>query len=671
MNGRQKNQRKTLRPIPPSKCHQKRKHRVDKVTKKRETFISYNFRDHRLTKHQLSWARALSVSLSGWRDRQKFLQAQMEAQQEAEAKPETEEADKQTEEQAQNDRLELNAQPAATSPLTEATSPSSSGADSDSGSGSGSDSESSLEPDSRGDEHEVIPNGEECTFGDFYELVTISQWKAQRKSEERLRNAVKGNNDTATAMDEIDGDFNDDKPQTLAQQVQIPPNVLALPVVQPASNVDWRARAHAGILRKKLSITKGWSAMTWNQKSNVQERLLLLEDDNYPIAELQERKATSEEITAIILERAAASQRPQGQTTSSVTQTQGDSKSSSAPETNTTSIPEKYVINHAASAAPATAPSHMDPPPMEAQVGTNHHIVPRLDSQTAANTTAVRNKTQPFSFEEPYQPQESPQLKRKRASDSNPEQSENNTANACPARKKQKCTLLTKEDARLHALRETKRKVLRQVFRPVRSVCAKSLPSSRIMFAPVIAHVHGRCQGRSSTLQYLHADQPLNSLPNRTLTIGVQGLNLLMAELRFLTDSGDSVQAFSIYDPDYDEAFHDLSASAEARIKQKMQEFRRQKLSISLKKDEKGRLLVQGDTLTLIELIKVLREKPLLHRVVWEWDGLQLQPSDSLQWSLGVGTHSTLRSLEHELRQYAQTGGIEISVGISDCSQTD
>ena len=639
---------------------------MNKVTKKRESFISYNFRDHSLTEHQRSWARALSVSLSGWCHRQKFLQAQIEAQQEAEAKREAEEAAKRAEEQAQEVILESNAQLEAAGFLTEASSSSESGSDSD----SDFDSESPLKSNSHGDEREVIPSGEGLTFGDFYELVTISEWKLQRKREQRLRNAFNGN-DTATNTDDSDVETNDDKAQALAQQAQTPPNALALPVVQPAPYVDWRTRAHAGILKKKLSITKGWSAMTWNQKSNVQERLLLLEGDNYPIAELQERKATSEEITSIILERAAASQRPQGQTTSSITQRQDESKSSSAPETNTISIPEKPAINRAVSAAPETAPSHIDPPSMKSQVGTNPQLVPRLDSQTAANITAVRNKTQPFGFGEPYQPQASPRLKRKRAPDSNSEKFENNTANACPARKKQKCTLLAEEDARLQALREIKRKVLRQVFRPVRSVCAKSLPSSRIMFAPVVTHVHGRCQGRSTTLQYLHADQPLESLLKRTLTIGVQGLNLLTAELRFLTDSSDSVQALSIYDPDYDETFHDLSASAEARIKQKMQDFRRQKSSITLKKDEKGRLVVQGDTLTLAELIKVLHERPLLHRVIWEWDGLRLQPSDSLQWSLGVGTHSTLRSLEHQLRQYAQTGGVEISVGISDCTQTD
>jgi hypothetical protein len=93
-----------------------------------------------------------------------------------------------------------------------------------------------------------------------------------------------------------------------------------------------------------------------------------------------------------------------------------------------------------------------------------------------------------------------------------------------------------------------------------------------------------------------------------------------------------------------------------------MQDFKRQQSHIAIVKDEQGRQVVQGDTLALAELLKVLRENNLLHLVEWKWDGLQLRSSESLRWSLSSETQSALLRAERQLRQHAHTGGVEVCI---------
>ena len=278
MTGRPASLRRMLYPKPQSKSFHKHANRPSKIIQERKTFVLYSLRDHELTQHQQSWARSLAASLSGWRNRQNFLKAQIEAHLEAEAEREAHETARQATE---------------TSPLTE----------------DESIYNPDLEQEDGEDECEAIPNEEECTHGDFNELVPIRVFKAQRKRELCSNSAPKGD----IADDDTDDDTDDDELQAGAPQVRSPSNMPAAPVVQMASGVDWRIIAHTVTLKKKLPIKKSWNAVTWSQKSNVRERLLLLENDGYNITELQERKATSEEITAVILERAAGYQRSQVQ----------------------------------------------------------------------------------------------------------------------------------------------------------------------------------------------------------------------------------------------------------------------------------------------------------------------------------------------------------------------
>jgi|SRR5690242_2786731 len=62
-----------------------------------------------------------------------------------------------------------------------------------------------------------------------------------------------------------------------------------VPLPPPPPIPDWRTQARRSIQRKKLALSRAWSAATWTQKSSVHERLLLLEESGFDIRELRER----------------------------------------------------------------------------------------------------------------------------------------------------------------------------------------------------------------------------------------------------------------------------------------------------------------------------------------------------------------------------------------------
>jgi hypothetical protein len=61
-----------------------------------------------------------------------------------------------------------------------------------------------------------------------------------------------------------------------------------------------------GIKKKNLTLDRGWSTVTWTQKSNRFERLKLLKDDGVDITSLKGGKLSSADITRAVLARAAA-----------------------------------------------------------------------------------------------------------------------------------------------------------------------------------------------------------------------------------------------------------------------------------------------------------------------------------------------------------------------------
>jgi hypothetical protein len=63
----------------------------------------------------------------------------------------------------------------------------------------------------------------------------------------------------------------------------------------------WEDRANKGIAHKTLSLKKVWDHKTWKQKANNLERLKLLKDDGYDIASLQVKGTSADTITVALL----------------------------------------------------------------------------------------------------------------------------------------------------------------------------------------------------------------------------------------------------------------------------------------------------------------------------------------------------------------------------------
>jgi hypothetical protein len=217
------------------------------------------------------------------------------------------------------------------------------------------------------------------------------------------------------------------QPQPLTTEA--PPSPSPAPPPAPAPVVDWRVKARLGVEKKKLSIMTEWSVLTWKQKSNINERYIVLEDDGVNIEPLRERKATSDEVTAMILARAAAYEHAR----------------------TATDLPSFTPINGV----------QTGPRSVNASVGS----APESPVDEDADTT------QPFSLTEPYRPQPSHARKRKRGH-------EEDTSN----KKKKVEKKISDKVLTAQTLEEMKQKRLRGVFRPARSVPRKAASISRVVF---------------------------------------------------------------------------------------------------------------------------------------------------------------------------------------------
>lgn len=591
--------RKKLSPKKPSR-----------VVKQSSSSIPFIRRDYGLTTHQKSWVDSLTASLSGWRSRQAFLKAQIEAHLKFEREREALEAAQQAALQAEEDEWRAGLQ-----------------------------AEAAVEPDRKA-------AGCEERASESHQAGTKNIDKNELNEEVEDEDE---RNDESTGGECI-----------VSSNIQSPPTTQPASIVPPAAKPDWRIKAQNGITKKKLTIDKGWSAFTWNQKSNVRERLLLLEVDGYDITDLRERKASSEEITAIILARAAAQNMP---ALSPAAPTGPET-----PEIGSVPTISQEIATGVLSASPALSNGH--PPLIDAQPAMENVLRPTQNIEPAA----IEEIVQPFSHDEPYRPQASRPLKRKR--DSTPAMSTIIAGEAkdlddetFPARKKRNVTLQTEEELQTQALQEIKLKTLRRIFRPTRSICRAFSPPSRINF-----HTDAMSDDReerntpTSTLDYLYGKHTAPKSAIAPLHIKLAGYNNIMAEMRFLTDTNNPS---IITDPDLDTAEVDTPIKPVSRIeamklqiKKNMQEQQRQRNRISISTDEHGRVVLQGDTLTLAGLCRVLQDHALLYCVEWEWDELQLRPSNDLRWSLSPQMQDTLLEIARRLEESAGQGRGEVCVAV-------
>ena len=392
------------------------------------------------------------------------------------------------------------------------------------------------------------------------------------------------------------------EPASTAMGDTQPPSAAIVPPPAPAPAPtpkvpDWRAKARLGVQKKKLSVTKGWSALTWNQKSNINERYLVLEDDGVDVQALRDRKATSDEVTGLILARAAG----EGE----------EGKGVEAAEIASTDLLTLTPINGPGSAF-QTALQTADP---HASAGAGF-ATPDSPASEEEDTT------QPFSLDEPYQPQPSHARKRKREHEDD-----------APHKKRKVEKYLDEEVLAAQALEEMKHKRLRGVFRPARPVHGEGFSTSRVVFV----RADGEGQG---------------------VFVSARGFELVMSEVRFLANADGADGEVTLNDPDLvPESWHGLSDTEGEDDAM---------AGVTVTEHGLGYTVVQGETQVLAGLFKILGREKLLHRMKWEWDGLRLQPADGFVWVLSEETQGALRKVEGMLRDGVLDGveGVEVLVGV-------
>ncbi|KAF3037033.1 hypothetical protein E8E11_001000 [Didymella keratinophila] len=464
------------------------------------------------------------------------------------------------------------------------------------------------------------------------------------------------------------------------------------PVIERAPVVDWREKARAGVTKKKLSVVKAWGAITWNQKSNIQERLLVLEGDGYDITELLGGKASSERVTEIILARAAREEVPGSQAVQPLFQPGASSSSQwvsqeSPPEWLKSEMVEQF-LGPAAEDSPLGSPSG-SPPHSPASTGRRSDEEPE-------------DHTQPFSFDESYHPQSSRPLKRKRDDDDDADL-EDELALSSPVLKKRKVQRGADDEYAAQALQDVKREVLCGVFRSARMLGQKPLPLARIVFFTKDTSVNPSGSGsRHPGLEYLYPRTSQRALvkpvqavdgmssasnpgkqdaefPKRvsiTLSSSISkcALDNIMAELRFLAGPSNGGDTIQIFDPDYDEGLNYVPTRLEERIEQNTRKMQRESSRIESTIDSEGRIVFRGDTIVLAELLKALRTRALLHHAEWKWDELRLRRSKDLCWYLSLQTQDTFVEIESVLERYSGKpgkDGVDIDVGVVEITQID
>lgn len=462
------------------------------------------------------------------------------------------------------------------------------------------------------------------------------------------------------------------------------------PVIERAAVVDWREKTRAGVVKKKLSVSKAWGAITWNQKSNIQERLLVLEDDGYDISDLLDGKISSEDVTNIVLARAAGEQ----PSVSRAAQPLVQPGPASPPQAESLGLPPDWLesemlaelLGPAAEASTPRSPS-APPPGSPASSGQQSDQEPK-------------DTTQPFSFDEPYYPQPSRHLKRKRY-EGDDFDIEHELALASPVPKKLKVQYVTDDELAAQALQDIKRTVLGGIFRSAREIDRKPLPLSRIVFSAESPSTFTKTQGaRHSRLDYLYPEtsrcrpiRVIDDIGSRSRASGPDeigklelaslptsyaigriskcALENIMAELRYLLSCAEGSIRVEITDPDYDEDLIHTPVKPEERIRQGLRMMQRQASQITITIDSPSQTTLRGDALVLAELLKALRRRELLHYAGWEWDGLRLRRSSGLSWHLSPQTQETIVKVEGRLERRSRTGEIEIIVGVVDNGRTD
>jgi hypothetical protein len=379
----------------------------------------------------------------------------------------------------------------------------------------------------------------------------------------------------------------------------------------PACGPDWRIRAEARLRRARISLDKEWSSKTWSNKTNVPERLFLLEADGFDITPLQRSSISSAQVTEAVMSR----------------------------------IEERKELGK--------FPNRADSQRSQEQTRPTGAIQPPAESVTYHLPLAEAEIEYLFDELE-YRPRVSVDRKRKRGKGA----TSNNDLAAAPSpfqdgksegRLRKKIRVQTPKEAELaihdQSLVLFRKNVIRQIFAHSQS------PSSDSHETPLVSiNIH------LSLPQGEHKELYDRFGPN-LLRISSRGYESVMNEMKFLADGRPErahCDDFSISDPDYEgqrtlvHGFSEITVTETSDDRHpRVISGRRRRIYVRTTDTE---CIIAGDAPPIEGLLKRLQENDLLHTSEWVFDGLTLVPESNITWSLSSETQCLLAEIRQRLQ---------------------
>ncbi|KAF1846409.1 uncharacterized protein K460DRAFT_406617 [Cucurbitaria berberidis CBS 394.84] len=421
----------------------------------------------------------------------------------------------------------------------------------------------------------------------------------------------------------------------------------SVPVVSQSPNIsDWEIQALKGIRRNKLSLDKVWTMKTWNMKSNISQRLKLLDDDGYDIKPLLIKGTTSAQVTQAVLDHIE------------------DRKQQIAVVT--ASDPKQDVENDAT------------------QLVKNHehfHHARHLEDGSLETVESEPLPERRPHVTEPMTPQ-----KRKHQHDydeqtrDDPEGTGTDKTSipppcTCgPARKRPRMSTPAESEKAIQkeAWNLFKNKVARDIFQSSRAACKEAVPNRLSIVDPVSAPLPAflpKPPVPSSRIIFTSTDPSSNTRTPSDVRIGSRGLAFMMDEVKFLSHTQDEQGRLYICDP---EAAEDREGDQNTV---RLMEYKPTNSTgdyspidgeyrgrIRVSEDLYGQVIMHGDAFALQGLIKQLRNNDLNHISKWRFDGKEVVREDSMSWSLSSDTQDVLAKIEKILEAGQDRGGVVVRV---------
>ncbi|KAL1798632.1 hypothetical protein ACET3X_002669 [Alternaria dauci] len=438
----------------------------------------------------------------------------------------------------------------------------------------------------------------------------------------------------------------------------------------PPVSDDWEHLAKQDIIRKGLSLDKVWDRKTWKQKASNQQRLMLLKDDGYDITPLLRTKGKRVSADAIITalldhietrraDKADLASAEAAQTTPLPSVT-GKEVSEPAQKisrgrhaTHTTASKESRLSDgKSRMTAEALLPIAV---PQE---------VPEIERMNVERrlfyTTPLAGMKRKHSHDDEHQPDWSELSPHKALHDSyNETEAQNLIRRPCTCRKNNKIMRMMTQEEVNEAFKEqafdiVKRRICRDIFRESRA-------------ARSIRHL----QASTSSSHYVAPSTPsrivlqppasLAHMPSEPhARISANGMHLIIEELKHIAYGCNEDSSMYFKDP---EEAEDREGDRRMLAGETGEEDFR--YHIRLYTTPILEMVIEGETMALIGLLKHLYERELTHYRPWRYDvdRVEMIAVDNVPWYLSDATRSTLKNLERLLETEQALGGAEIHLG--------